>query len=90
MSSRFLGLEDLNPLMNKRSGSQIKWYTLDVPCRKCSRCKTLLFPPLIFSYCRISNAFTRTMYTFRSHLNQGILTLSKTDHEKLGSLENNH
>ena len=41
--------------------------------RKCSRCKTLLIPPLIFSYCRLSNAFTRPMYAFRNYLKQGIL-----------------
>ncbi len=27
-------------------------------CRKCTRCKTILLPPMNFSYCRLSRAFT--------------------------------
>ena len=41
--------------------------------RKCSRWKTLLIPPLIHSYCLLSNAFIRPLYIFRIDLNRGIL-----------------
>ena len=51
-------------------------YDTDVSCRKLSRCKTLLLPPQIHSYCRLSNAFIRPMYAFRSDLDRGILVRS--------------
>jgi hypothetical protein len=44
--------------------------------RKLSRCKTLLLPLQIHSYCLLSNAFVRPMNTFRSVLSRGILVRS--------------
>jgi hypothetical protein len=42
---------------------------MDALCRKCTRCKTPLLPPLITCYCLLSNTFTRPKYAFRSYLN---------------------
>ena len=104
MTSRFLGLVGSLPpdeqneqnlwIPNQVVHDPDTWTTsdVDVPWKR-SRCKTLLIPPLIFSYYRrnrLSTVFTRSLYEFRRYLNLGILdrfcrrlNTPCTDHEQI-------
>jgi hypothetical protein len=82
--------------------SQTLFISTDVLCRKCTRWKTLRFrfPPLSFSYYRLSIVFTRLMCEIRIHLKDqgglstGYVTVSTrpvwADDERPGNLEYKH